>query len=225
MSNRRTFLKHAATAACCWPLSAVAARSSLAQLTATVALASTDYQIVTTPAELPAAGDTIRITEFFNYSCPACHAWYPKVEEWLDDKPDYVDWERTPLVFARHAGIYARTHYVLEAFNRRDLADEVFRAIHTERKLLNSEERIAAWLAEEHGIDEEKALKAFDSFSVSTKVKRGTRRAEQFEINTTPTFLIADRYLLVPSTSNSPAKLFRTMTELVEAIHAGNAPN
>lgn len=183
-----------------------------------------DYELVSQPPPLPAPGETVRVSEFFNYSCPACNSWLPSVETWIEGKPDYVEWERTPLAFTRYNGLFARTHFVLEAFDREDLVDEVFHAIHTERKVLNSEGRIAEWLAEEHGLDEEAVEKAFDSFTVNTKMRRAARRAEALGIQATPTFVVADRYLLSPGVAGGPERLFPTMDELVESIHAGDPP-
>lgn len=221
MKNRRQFLQLAAGATTLLPLGTLAG----SRLLATTALREgTDYTLASNATPLPSAGERIRITEFFNYSCPACNSWYPQIELWLaEDKPEYVDWQRTPLEFSRYNGLFARTHYVFEAFDRTDLADEFFAALHDEGKLLNSEERIADWMAEYHGLDADKALKAFSSFSVNTKMKSGARRAENFGIRSTPTFMIAEHFILVPSHSNGPTQLFGSMDEIVAKLHAGEA--
>lgn len=183
-----------------------------------------DYELVTNAAPVPVAGEQVYITEYFNYSCPACNAWYPSVEEWLENKPAFVTWERTPLEFTRYNGLFARTQYVLEAFKRKDLASKVYQAIHKERKLLNSEGRIAEWLAEEHGLDEDAAEAAFSSFGVTTKMNRAKRRADQYGIQSTPSFVVANRYLVTPAHTRGPEKLFSILGELAQQVYEGNAP-
>ncbi len=183
-----------------------------------------DYTLADNAAPPPKADDLVRITEFFNFSCPACNAYLPAVESWRAEIPQNTIWVRTPLAFSRFNGLYARTSYVLEAFDREDLVPEVFAAIHVEKKLLNSEGRIAEWLAEEHGINEDDANAAFESFGVLTKLKRTERLVSRFGVISTPTFVIADRYVLSPGLSKSPERLFATLDELMEAIRAGTPP-
>jgi thiol:disulfide interchange protein DsbA len=184
-----------------------------------------DFELVANAAPPPLGNEPVRIIEFFNYSCPACNSWYQDFEKWIETKPEYALWERTPLEFRRSLGLYARLHYVLEAFGRdEDVYAHVFKAIHQERELLNSTERVAAWLADKHDMNEDDVLEAFDSFSVNTKLKRARRRAEKFGITGTPSIVVANRYLLVPSSLGSKSRLFSVLTELTEAIHAGEAP-
>ena len=183
-----------------------------------------DFTIAGNPAPAPQADALVRITEFFNFSCPSCNAYLPAVEAWRAKLPDNTVWVRSPLAFTRWNGLYARTQYVLEAFGREDLVPAVFAAIHVERKLMNSEERVTEWLANEHGLDAAEVEQAFDSFAVATKLKRTERLIERFGIQSTPTFVVADRYMLSPSLSRTPDQLFATLDELIEAIRAGTLP-
>ena len=182
-----------------------------------------DYFIAPDAAPRPLADDDIRVTEFFNFSCPACNTWQTYIDQWLVDIPADVSWVRSPVPFQRWDGLYARSFYVLQAFDREDLVSAFFRAYHGERKLLNSEGRVAAWLAEEHGLDEDATNQAFSSFGVDTKLRKTYRIIDRFGIASTPTFLVADRYILTPSLSKSPERLFMVLDELIAEIRSGTA--
>ena len=182
-----------------------------------------DFLLAPDAAPVPARDAQIKVTEFFNFSCPACNAWQRPIDDWLEEIPEGVTWTRSPVPFSRWDGLFAKAYFVLEAFDNKDLVGAFFNAFHVERKLLNSEDRIAEWLAEEHGLDEDKASDAFSSFGVDTKMRRARRVIERFGIMSTPTFMVADRYILSPSLSKSPAKLFETMDELIAEIRDGSA--
>lgn len=199
---------------------------ALALLSAAPALAleeGVDYLIAPDAAPVPPSDAPIRVTEFFNLSCPACNAWQGPVHDWLEEIPDGVSWTHAPVPFQRWNGLYARTYFVLEAFGNAGELGPFYRAYHTERKLLNSEGRIAEWMSEQYGVDEDKAEDAFGSFGVDAKMRRTQRMVEKFGIRSTPTFMVADRYILSPGMSESPERLFATMDGLIEAIRDGTA--
>lgn len=199
---------------------------ALAALSAAPALAleeGIDYVIAPDAAPVPAREAPIRVTEFFNLSCPACNSWQGPVHDWLEEVPEGVTWALSPVPFSRWNGLYARAYFVLEAFGKAGELGTFYRAYHTERKLLNSEGRIAEWMSEQYGIDEDKAEDAFGSFGVDAKMRRTQRMVEKFGIRSTPTFMVADRYILSPGMSESPERLFSTMDGLIEAIRDGTA--
>lgn len=183
-----------------------------------------DYYLASNPTPLSSgAVEQVEVTYFFNFSCPACNAFEGPLITWLDDKPDYVNFSEVPVPWERSQYLYAKTFYVLEAFNRTDLQLPLFRAIHKERKLLNSASRIAGWMGEQ-GMDEDTAEAAFESFSVQTKVKRALRTISKNGVDSTPQLLIAGRYRLSPSLSGTYEQLLATADELIESIKTGNPP-
>ena len=183
-----------------------------------------DFAIIANAAPVPTSNSDIKVIEFFNFSCPACNASQPYIDDWLEDKPEQVIWQRTPVPFQRWGGLYARLFFVLEGFNKdEELFRSVFRALHKERKLLNSEGRIVDWLVEDHGFDEDKTEKAFSSFAVDTKMRKNQRLVEQYGVTSTPTIVVADRYLLLRTSGTGFAGLLDKLDELIEDINDGNA--
>ena len=203
----------------------LAAAAAMLAGTAHAALeAGVDYAVVPEPDEKPAPDAELSVTEFFNFSCPACNASQPYIDTWLLTIPDNVVWKRQPVQFQQWNGLFARLYFVLEGFGKEEeLYREVFRALHRDRKLLNSEGRMVDWLVEDHGFEEEATEQAFDSFTVKTKIKRNNRLRERFGVSSTPTFIIADRYILLRPTGTSNEKLMENITALIDMIRAGEA--
>ena len=182
-----------------------------------------DYYLIPDALVPEVPAKEVTVEEFFNFSCPACNAMQTLLELWLEAQPDYVHYTRVPVPFERWGGLYAKTFYVLEAFGREDLQKQLFSAIHSERKLLNSAGRMVQWMGE-HGFDVERAEKAFSSFAVDTKVRRARRKMEGYGVDSTPQIVIAGRYRMTASLLGSYERLFATMDRIIKAIKQGEPP-
>lgn len=215
----------------CAKFNLLAAALGLCILSPSPALAlseGVDYAVLFGAPLPPAANEEITVREFFNYSCPACSRLQPPLRQWIEDMPEdqkeQVKMLQTPVPFTRWGGLFAKAHFVLEAFGREDLQKDLYYAIHSERKLLNSEKRLAEWMGS-NGIDEQKARKAFDSFSVSTKIKRAERLAKLSGVDSTPQLIVAERYRLTPALSKTYERMLATLDKLIERIREGNPPD
>ena len=206
-------------------------RSFLLSVLGTLALAGpagaleegVDYYLIP-EADEPPAGNPVQVVYFFNFACPACFAFEGPLHLWLEDKSDEdVRLSLTPVPWERTSQLYAQTFYVLEGLDRLDLIRPFFDALHRERKLLNSQARIASWLADQQ-VDEDLAEEAFESFSVQTKVKRAQRAVAVTGVESTPQLVVGGRYRLSPSLSGTYQQLLATLDELIEAISEGNPP-
>ena len=183
-----------------------------------------DYHLIA-DAPPPAAAAPVEITYYFNFACPACFSFEGPLQLWLEGKSEEeillnfvpVPWERT-------SQLYARTFYVMEGFDRLDLIRPFFDALHRERKLLNSQSRIADWLADQQ-IESDRIEDAFESFSVLTKVKRAERAVAANNIDSTPQLVVGGRYRLSPTLSGSYKQLLADVDELTAAISEGKFPN
>ncbi len=184
-----------------------------------------DYHLIP-GAAAPAGGtdETVEITYFFNFACPACNAFEGPLHVWLEDKPDYVKFVMVPVPWERTGFLYAESFYVLDGFGRTDLVLSMFRALHSERKLLNSRTRIASWFGEQ-GLDADQAEAAFESFSTQTKIKRAQRQVARNGVDSTPQLVVAGRYRLSPSLSGNYDSMLATLDQLLEEIRSGNPPN
>jgi thiol:disulfide interchange protein DsbA len=87
-----------------------------------------------------------------------------------------------------------KLYYALEAMNRvDDMHRKVFNAIHVDKKVLNRDEPIINWVAAQ-GVDKAKFTEAYNSFGVSTKVRKATQLQDAYKLAGVPAMGIAGKY-------------------------------
>lgn len=153
------------------------------------------------PQALPAgSGDHPEVVEMFSYACIHCFNFEPAVKQWLETKPDNVEFIRVPVSFGREDWeLLARAHYAAEELGMAHEAERaLYDAVHVERRRLNSADRIAELFAE-HGVEREAFDSAFNSFGVETKVRRANQLTQRYRVQGTPTIVINGRYVTTGS--------------------------
>lgn len=146
------------------------------------------------------SGKKVEVTEFFWYDCPHCNAFEPSLEAWVKKQGDKIVFKRVPVAFRDSFIPQQKLYYALEAIGKVDeLHARIFRAIHVERKQLETDSQIAAFIAKQPGIDAKKFADAYNSFGVQTKARRATQLQADYQIDGVPTLAIGGRYLTSPS--------------------------
>ncbi|ADU91585.1 thiol:disulfide interchange protein DsbA/DsbL [Taylorella equigenitalis] len=164
------------------------------------------------PSETP---NKTEIIEFFMYTCTHCAAIEPMVESMKKDLPEDVKLILVPIAFNETMVPFQKLYYTLESLNRLDLHSEFFNALHKQRQRLFTEEDMAKW-AESKGIKKEDFIKAFESFGVNMKVKQASERQEQYKIDSTPTFVVAGKYLTSPAMTGTYHDTIKLVKELIK---------
>jgi protein dithiol oxidoreductase (disulfide-forming) len=153
-----------------------------------------DYLTLDKPVPTEAPAGRVEVVEFFWYSCPHCHAFEPQLEAWAKQLPKDVMLRRVPVSFRPDFEPQQRLYYVLEGMGKvEELHKKVFNAIHVERQPLNTAETVAAW-AEKQGINKAKFAEMYNSFSVTTKVRKATQLQDAYKVDGVPALGIAGRY-------------------------------
>ena len=155
----------------------------------------TDYRTLDRRAPLDVQPPKIEVVEFFWYSCPHCNAFEPQLVAWSKKLPPDVVLRRIPVAFRDDFVPQQRLFYALEAMGKLDdVHNKVFHAIHQEKKRLDKEADIVAWV-EKQGVDKAKFTELYNSFSVSTKARRGTQlQNDYFKVEGVPALGIAGRW-------------------------------
>jgi protein dithiol oxidoreductase (disulfide-forming) len=155
-----------------------------------------DYVLVQPP--LPVADPTkLVVTDFFSYACPHCFALSPDLRNWESKLPKDVVLDRVAVTFGRQAwGLLAQLYYTLRSFGKdRQLDRAVFEALHVEGAPLTSAERIADWAAA-HGIDREKFLATFGSFTIRSFAAAAEQLTSRVKLRGVPTLVVDGKYLV-----------------------------
>lgn len=185
--------------------------SSILALSATVAHAQTpvvnkDYApIEINPSQAlvePKAGKPVLI-EFFWYGCPHCYHMEPLVKKLVQERKDSIEYIRYPAVFPRWVS-GAKLYFTLEQMNLLDkLHDKVFDTIQKDRNnIMDNKEKRDAFLKEQ-GVDVAEFDKIYDSFGINTKVNQAQAISLAYKLESSPSFIINNQYVITPSLSGS----------------------
>ena len=157
-----------------------------------------DYMVVANP-QTTDSGKKVEVIEFFGYFCPHCNVFDPPLTEWVKKQGDAIVFKRVPVAFSDTAVAQQKLFYALEAMGKlEEMHKKIFNAIHVERQQLNREELIVDFVVKQ-GIDKQKFLDVYNSFTVQAKVRRAGQIAANFKIEGVPTIAIDGRFLTSPS--------------------------
>lgn len=174
-----------------------------------------DYLVLDKPAPTEAPAGKVEVVEFFWYGCPHCNSFEPQLDAWLKTAPKNVAFRRAPVSFRPDFEPHQRLYYVLEAMGKLDeLHKKVFYTIHVEKQPLNSAPLVAAWAAKQ-GIDAAKFAEMYNSFSVSTKVRKATQLQDSYQVDGVPALGVAGRYYTSATQAKSMDRALLIATHLV----------
>ena len=183
--------------------------SSFAQIERYVA--GTHYTELPNPVNTRDASK-VEVLEAFWYGCSHCFRFEPLLTAWEESAPDDVDVVRFPALWNDLMKIHAQVYYTAEALGELDvLHTPVFNAINLQGNRLQNERQIGSLFAE-HGVTVEDFEKAFNSFSVRTKVNQAEKRMQDYQIRSTPNMIVNGKYLVTTGQN------VRTQEEMLEVV-------
>lgn len=156
-----------------------------------------DYTRLSSP-QPTVTGDRIEVREFFFYGCSHCYNLEPYIHRWLKTKPQDVEFVPTPAVLNPKWEPLGRAYYVAEELGVLDKTHAaLYGAIHNANQKLFEKAPVIAFY-EKIGVPRAKVEAAWDSFSVTTKIRNADALGRKYMIQGTPTLIVAGKYL-VPS--------------------------
>ncbi len=179
-----------------------------------------DYQLLS-PPQPTSSGKKIEVLEFFFYGCPHCFHLHPFLAAWEKKMPKDVELTYVPTVFRAEWEPMANTFYALEMLGKqKELHDALFHAW-DDNIILTEEDKIADFVAQ-HGVNRQKFIDLYNSFSVQSKVTRAKQMVLSYHITGTPTLVVDGRYAIV--NKQNAADTIRTLDEVIALArreHAG----
>jgi len=160
--------------------------------------------------------DKIEVAEFFWYGCVFCYRMDAYVEEWKKEQPQEVNFINIPALWDPTMETHARLFLSLQAVGELDAAHrDVFRAIHTENRLLlrlGEQERFA----QRYGVSAEDFRNAFRSFSVESSLRRIKDLMRRYRILAVPAFVVNGKYVVRVTPDSDMPGLLDIVDELVQ---------
>lgn len=162
-------------------------------------IAGIDYRdLGASPRRVSRGG--IEVVEYFWYRCPHCYALEPLLNGWIARLPAGVHFRRIPAVLGKEWLIDARIFYALQEIGELErLHQPLLYAINEKggRRYNRSayEEWVADWLHAQ-GVDMTRYAAALASQSVHEEVDEAARLSRKLQLEGTPTFQVAGRYVI-----------------------------
>jgi len=154
----------------------------------------------------------VEVLEAFWYGCSHCFRFEPLIANWEATAGEDVDFVRFPAMWNALMEVHAQVYYTAEAMDALDIVHEpVFNAINIEGNRLQNENQIGALFAE-YGISEDDFSKAFNSFTVRTKVNQAKQRMQAYEIRSTPNMIVNGKYHV------TTGETVRTQADMLEVV-------
>jgi thiol:disulfide interchange protein DsbA len=185
-----------------------------------------DYQTLAAPQPVQATGKKVEVIEFFAYHCPACNMLEPTFNQWVKKQGDNIHVRKIPLPFQGPMDPEARLFLTLEAMGKLDQYHaRVFQAVHGQRQRLMKDDQIIEW-AVKNGLDKAKFMETWNSFGVTTKLRRLQQVAGAYKVSGTPTIVIDGKYVVSPGQVGDAnkirdgAQVLQATTQVMDALVA-----
>jgi thiol:disulfide interchange protein DsbA len=158
-----------------------------------------EFITLATPQPVQKVGNKVEVVEWFAYHCPACFSLEAPLHAWVKGQGDKINFKRMPLPFGGPTDPEARMFLTLESMGiLEQYHGKIFNAYHIQRAKLRKDEDFIDWAAK-NGIDKTKFLSHWNSFGVTTKLRRLVTLAESAKVTGTPTLIIDGKYQTSPS--------------------------
>lgn len=155
----------------------------------------THYETIANPVRT-ADPNKIEVSEIFWYGCPHCYAFEPLITSWEEKLPSDVAFVRSPGMWNQTMEIHAQIYYAAEALGvTGKIHDVAFNEIHQRRNYLQTEDAIKDMFVGQ-GVAPAEFDKAWNSFSVSSAVKRANTRMRDYGVRGVPSIVVNGKYLV-----------------------------
>ncbi len=143
------------------------------------------------------SGKKIEVIEFFAYYCPHCYALEPLMADWVKKQGNTISFKRVHVSDPR-ALPQQKLFFALDALGKLDEFHlKAFQAIHIERNRLQSDAEVIEF-AVKSGIDKQKFLDAYNSFSAQSKINRASQLMKIYKVDSWPMIAIDGRFVTSP---------------------------
>ncbi len=171
--------------------------------------------------EIPQKGDKINVTEVFWYGCPHCFRFEPYVNRFKNSLPGDVEFEQQPSVLNPRWTEHARAYYAMQMMGiQESLHEELFNALHLERKRLFDLEALAEFVADQ-GHDAAKFKEHYYSFPVETLLRKNMNKEKKYGHRGVPAVVVNGKYLVSASKAGSNERMIQIINYLIEQERQG----
>ena len=167
-----------------------------------------------------AGGEVVEVTELFWFGCGHCFNLERPLKSWLNTKPANAKFTKVPAIFSKRWEFHAKAFYTMKALNVEErVYDDFFTLLHVKRKPVNTENALAAFLAN-YGKDQKTVENAFNSFAVDSQVRNAIKITKQSGARGVPALIVDGKYLTSQSDAGGTVEMFDVIDKLIAKVAA-----
>jgi thiol:disulfide interchange protein DsbA len=173
------------------------------------------YTVLSAP-QPTASGSKIEVIEVFSYACVHCAEFQPYVDEWSKrvDK-SAVQFSYLPAPFNPVFQLMARGFYAADSLGATATTHHrVYKAIFEQGTQVRDIESLAALYAS-LGVNREAFMKISQSFFVESQLRRADELMRNYQIDGTPTIIVAGKYRVTGDSAGGNDKVFGVVDKLI----------
>ena len=168
--------------------------------------------------------DKIEVVELFWYGCPHCYDLEPKIEKWLQSKPDDVEFVRLPAIVGPRWEPLAKAYYTAEVLGVLDKTHTaLFKAVHEKKQQFKDNEQIKEFFVSQ-GVTEADFKNAFNSFAVSVKMNNAKLMTRRYAITGVPTLIVNGKFSTSGKLAGSQTGIIKVVDYLVAQERTAGTP-
>jgi protein dithiol oxidoreductase (disulfide-forming) len=182
-----------------------------------------DYKLVPVVAGAKSLSkNKVTVIEFFSFGCPACFHFEPSLEAWLEHKPDYVQFDRIPVIYEPGWDVLARGYYTAKNLGVAErLAPKFFAALQKQGQDLTNPATMEQFFIN-NGVSKSDFENTFNfSPGMDGQIVHGDNLMRLYKIFQVPTVVINGKYQVNPALTDGSAKrMIQIMDYLIEQERA-----
>jgi thiol:disulfide interchange protein DsbA len=168
--------------------------------------------------------DKIEVVELFWYGCPHCYDLEPHITEWLESKPDDVEFVRLPAIVGPRWEPLAKAYYTAEVLGVLDKTHSaLFEAIHEKKQKFTNEEQIKKFFVAQ-GVSGADFKNAFNSFAVSVKMNNAKQMTRRYAITGVPTLVVNGKFSTSGKLAGGETGILKVVDYLVAQERTAGTP-
>lgn len=174
------------------------------------------YTLLENPVAVMADGK-IHVEEAFWYGCPHCNDLEKSVTPWRKTLASDVEVTGVPAQFGRAWIAHAQLYYTADVLGVLDqVHPAIFNAFHRQNKRLLSAKEQRQFLRDYAKVDPKDFDKAYNSFTVKSRMKQADQRIKAFGINGVPAMIVQGKYIVDASSANGQRNILKVVDFLIE---------
>jgi thiol:disulfide interchange protein DsbA len=167
------------------------------------------------PPQPTSSGNKVEVIEVFSYGCIHCASFQPMVDEWKKKMPAGAAFSYMPAFFQPTFALFGRGYYTAEVLGVAEKGhQDLFKALFVEQKPIHSLEDIARFYSA-YGVKADDFVNTATSFAVETKVNRANQMVKNYNVDGTPTVVVAGKYRVTGASAEGYDKVFDVVNFLI----------